>query len=176
MTMWKSMMAAVAIAAMSTSALAQSAFYEKSIHRWSIFGIPQSTTPYKECWAREDFDDGSQFGINQITDQSTMSLFVRNTNWNITVDEGVTDQVRINLYSGDKIIHSHPFTATATSDKNMIAIYGMPFEYYALLSKATHARIIMPRKISDMAFPLENSANAIREIGKCLNSARGLFN
>jgi hypothetical protein len=132
--------------------------------------VQQSENP--GCYAEVNWRDGSRFQLIRDLADGELYIFFRNNAWNISDAPG-TYNLRANFHRNTNI--SGLNLQYYLLEKNTIVIRNIRKEQFLPLFSGNQKMIfIMPGNIQNAEVDLTGSSNALAEISKCVDVARGV--
>ena len=124
------------------------------------------------CYAEVNWRDGSRFQLIRDLADGELYIFFRNNTWNIGDAPG-TYNLRANFHRNANI--SGLDLQYQLIDKNTIVIRNLrKDQFLPLFSANQKVTFVMPGTIQNAEFDLTGSSNALTEISKCVDFARGV--
>lgn len=169
----KKLLTLFTITAMTTSAMAQGFFFEKSIPGWIIVGKPKQNELNAVCILEKGWRDGSMFSIFKDLNDGELYIVVTNNGWEIQDNPGQYN-MRINFHYSNGAVNGSG-AVYELLNKNTIRIRGIKADMFLRdFVNGKVMKFIMPGSINNIEVPLDNSTAGIDVMIDCIKSFKNI--
>lgn len=169
----KTILLASAISAfLATTASAElNQFYSKQLGQWTVEGF---NGDIDFCSAKTYWDNGSYISLFSVKNQNTMSLYVYNTDWNITDPTGRFVEYKATIhFSGNSNGRDSGTIDYELVDNQTVILLDVNSKFIENWISYSQMEIVMPGNIGRMLVGLDGTRDLTPAFAECIEILEG---